>query len=385
MQNYKKCRKEIPDGSLYCCWCGKKQETAPRKKAHKRAHGSGTIHKDLRYNKPYIAFAPASPGGRRIYVGAYSTYGEASAALDDYIRNGRPELYNATFEQIYKLWSEAHYKTLSDNSISLYTSLWRRYEPLYNIRVSELRTVDFQRVVDTATSRSAANILRVLAVMVCEYARENDAISKNYAEFIKLPKFDKSEKVIFTAEQIRTLWRHIDDKRVQIILAMIYMGFRIGEIAELHADNVYLAEGYVIAGEKTEAGRNRIIPIPQNIPEISAFFAEWITDKQPDGRLFEYHADRMRNVVFYPPLIEFGMIKATPRRRDPAAGFDFEDEQHLTPHSTRHTFASLSADAGIRPEDLQKIIGHASYSTTADIYVHKDVERLINEMSKLKR
>lgn len=87
----KKCKKEIPDGSLYCNYCGKKQITTPRK-VHKRAHGSGTIHKDPRYNKPYIAFAPASPGGRRIYVGAYSTYGEASAALDDFVRNGRPEL-----------------------------------------------------------------------------------------------------------------------------------------------------------------------------------------------------------------------------------------------------------------------------------------------------
>ena len=63
----------------------------------------------------------------------------------------------------------------------------------------------------------------------------------------------------------------------------------------------------------------------------------------------------------------------------------FSQKNHLTPHSTRHTFASLSASAGMRPENLQKIIGHADYSTTADIYIHKDISELIDEMSKLKR
>ena len=63
----------------------------------------------------------------------------------------------------------------------------------------------------------------------------------------------------------------------------------------------------------------------------------------------------------------------------------FPDKNHLTPHSTRHTFASLSASAGMRPENLQKIIGHADYSTTADIYIHKDISELIGEMSKLRK
>ena len=384
MQKCKKCRKEIPDDSLYCCWCGKKQETVPRKKAHKRAHGSGTIHKDPRYNKPYIAFAPASPGGRRIYVGAFSTYGEASAALDDFVRNGRPELYNATFEQIYKLWSEIHYKTISASSVKAYTALIKRYEPLYNYRFADLRTPDFQAVINKAQSKATASTLQALGVMLADYAVENDIVSKNYAQFVKLPKFEKSEKVIFSAEQIAELWQHIDDDRVRVILAMIYMGFRIGEISALTADNVHLNDGYVVAGEKTEAGKNRIIPMPPNIPEISAFFEQWTRHADKNGRLFPCSSTHFRNAYFYAALVDLGMIQAKPRKTS-TQGYIFEDEQHLTPHSTRHTFASLSADAGIRPDDLQKIIGHANFTTTADIYIHKDAEKLKAEMSKLHR
>lgn len=39
----------------------------------------------------------------------------------------------------------------------------------------------------------------------------------------------------------------------------------------------------------------------------------------------------------------------------------------LTPHSCRHAFASLSASSGMRPEKLQKIIGHAEYSTNIPV------------------
>jgi site-specific recombinase XerC len=63
----------------------------------------------------------------------------------------------------------------------------------------------------------------------------------------------------------------------------------------------------------------------------------------------------------------------------------FEDANHLTPHSTRHTFASLRASAGMQPENLQKIIGHANFMTTADVYIHKDFTELVEEMAKIKR
>lgn len=45
-----KCKKEIPDESLYCNYCGKKQ-SVEKAKHHKRGHGTGTISKDSLTNK----------------------------------------------------------------------------------------------------------------------------------------------------------------------------------------------------------------------------------------------------------------------------------------------------------------------------------------------
>ena len=85
----KKCKAELPDNSLYCCYCGKKQTTVRKSRTHKRAAGTGTISKNPKCKKnPYIVRAPAtSHGTGRIYVGSYPDMASAQTALEDYIRN----------------------------------------------------------------------------------------------------------------------------------------------------------------------------------------------------------------------------------------------------------------------------------------------------------
>lgn len=375
----KKCRKKIPDTAAYCLYCGKKQTIAPKAKHRKRAHGTGTIRKDTRYKNPYIAIAPSTRNGQsRVYIGSYPDMKTAQAALEDYLKHGRPELYGATLADVYKLWSDIHYREIQTSGV--WRSMWKWYEPLYDMKMSDLRTAHFQDIINKAKTKSTADKLKSLAIMLCRYALENDIVIKNYAEFVKIPKFEKTEKVIFTADQINTLWQHTNDKRVQVIIAMIYMGFRLGEIVKLTADNVHFDEGYVVGGIKTEAGINRVIPFPPNIPEIKDFFRQWIAESNTQ-KILPVNEKDFRDKWFYPVLNELGMIQGQYIKRE----WKFENKSHITPHSTRHTFASLSASAGMRPENLQKIIGHADYSTTAEIYIHKDISELISEMSKLKR
>lgn len=362
-----KCSKAIPDGSAYCNYCGKKQVTTAKPKYHKREHGCGTVRCDKRYKKPWIAIAPSSKYGQgRQYIGCYDTRREASEALDDFIRNGRPALYNATLADIYEMWSKVHFKGVSESAVQLYTFMWKRFAGIKDMPIRELRTAHIQELVNAATSKSACEVIKVLAVMLCKYAMENDIVVKNYAEFVKIPKFEKKEKRIFTRDEITKLWQHSDDKRVQAVLVMIYTGFRVGEVRALTKSSIHLEEGYIVGGEKTEAGRNRIVPIPPSIPELKSFIADWLSS--PSEKLFDISAQRFRTDIFNAALDVAGI-----------------EPKGLTPHSTRHTFASLSSSAGIKPESLQKIIGHAKFATTADIYIHQDLAKLIGEMKKITR
>lgn len=375
-----KCRKEIPDGSLYCNICGKKQ-IVTKAKYHKRAHGTGTISKDKRYKHPYIAHAPASKyGSGRIYIGSFATLRDAQEAIDKYIKEGRPELYNATLADIYKRWSDIHFKRVSESAVSLYSIMWKRFKNVQDIKIRDIRTAHFQSIVNEATSKSACDTIKAMAVMMCKYAVENDIINKNYAEFVKIPKFEKKEKKIFSKQEIKVLWDHAEDKRVQVILFMIYTGFRIGEVISLKKSDIHLKEGYIIGGEKTKAGKNRIVPLPPNIPEIADFLNNWIAESDNE-LLFPVSVQHFRNHYFYKPLIGLGIITGASKH---GSGYRFGKDHH-TPHSTRHTFASISAAAGMQPENLQKIIGHSDFATTADIYVHQDIDTLKQEMAKIKK
>lgn len=376
-----KCHREITETALFCSFCGGKQtETAVR---FKRDHGTGTISIDRRNRSRFIARGPSSPNdGRRKYLGSYSTFEKAEKALEEFIRKGCPDLFAATVGDIYSMWSQAHFKCIGKKTADSYRSTWKHFAPIENVRMADIRSAHIQMLVNEHESIGVASGIKTLAKALCRYAMENDILDKNYAEFVRLPKTEKAEKIIFTPEQIGRLWQHADDPNVQTILVMIYMGFRIGEMTGLTVDNIHLSEGYIIGGIKTTAGKDRMIPFPVNVPEIRDFVASFVQRAAPDGRLFPMTEHTFRAKIFYAALIKLGMVDA---HIDEKGAVVFHNKRHLTPHSTRHTFASLSVAAGMQPERLQKIIGHASYRTTADYYVHIDCSALISEMGKLTR
>lgn len=384
----KKCKKGIPDGSVYCNFCGKKQETVKRK-ARRRPRGTGCIrYRSDCKNNPYIAFAPATSAGTSPkYLGAYPTSVQAQAALDKYFNNTHIDYSNMTVSQAYANWSEKHFDGLSKSGEQGYKTAWNYLESIAGRRISELKTADYQRCIDDCAKsfgRSQCAKIKQLCSQLCKYAMQNDMIDKNYAEFIALPKEEKTEKRIFTADERAKLWEHSNNKTIQIILFMIYTGFRIGEVFTLRKSGVNLKDNYIIGGIKTEAGKDRIVPLPAHIPEIKDFVIKWYAESTTE-LLLNDDVNNFRKRRFYPALAEAGIIPPPTiiptKKGRPTKKYDTD----LTPHCCRHTFATLSADCGMQPEKLQKIIGHAKYETTADVYNHsgKDVQALIFEMSKL--
>ncbi|MFR9086552.1 MAG: tyrosine-type recombinase/integrase [Oscillospiraceae bacterium] len=57
--------------------------------------------------------------------------------------------------------------------------------------------------------------------------------------------------------------------------------------------------------------------------------------------------------------------------------------RHRAQDPTRHThtYASRAVKEGLSPEMLQKILGHADYSTTANIYTHIDAQTLVDAVT----
>lgn len=348
-----KCKKDIPDGSAFCCWCGKKQEAQPRKTV-KRANGTGTVYKlQGRRTRPWVAAK-----GKTI-IGYFDKKTSALEALARLHGRSIDEIYNWTFKEVYEAWKDEHFREIGERGIESYKWAFDILKPLHNRKFRELRTADYQEVIDKYRDKSYSTLskFKQLATQMSQWGIRQELITTNFASFIKLPENVKKEKDIFSAEEIEALEKD-GSQEAKVVLMMVYTGMRIGELFNLRVENVH--ETYVIGGEKTKAGRNRIIPIRS---EGRVFFAEFKQRATNEFLISGYSGQKVaanfRKRDYYPLLDRLGISKKTP-------------------HTARHTFASWAVANNIKPELLQKMLGHADYSTTANIYEHFDIDQLID-------
>jgi integrase len=342
----------MPDDGKFCPYCGIRQDREPRK-ALKRANGTGTVYKlQGRRRKPW-----AAAKGNTI-TGYYETKTAATEALNRLAGRSLDERYNMTFAEVFEAWKEEHYKEITNAGRASYNRAFDVFAPLHKKKFRELRTADFQAVLNPYMKQSHSTLSKhkQLITQMSAWAIREELITTNFAGFVKLPENVKKEKEIFSDADIEKLEAD-GSEAAKIVLMLIYTGMRIGELFALPLEDYH--ETYVVGGEKTEAGRNRIIPIR---PEGRGYFRYFA--KQADGPLLlsGYTGQRVPNNF---------------RRRDYYPLLDKLGIERKTPHATRHTYASRARRGGMPPEILQKILGHADYSTTANIYVHTDVEELV--------
>lgn len=56
--------------------------------------------------------------------------------------------------------------------------------------------------------------------------------------------------------------------------------------------------------------------------------------------------------------------------------------EHVHPHAIRRTFCTRCFEADMNPKVVQKLMGHANYSTTIDIYTDVMQDKMDQELEK---
>ena len=333
-------------------------------------NGYGTVYKLSGKNRrrPYVAKVPIEydDEGHLKYnvLGYFEKRESALNALAAYHTGMAIGGNEITLAELYDEWSRQHFENISNSTKYQYTAAWNRLRVLGKSKFINLRTAHFQEVINNARKelkKGSLEKIKLLVVMLYDYAMQNDICQKNYGTYITLPKEEKTEKEIFSEAQIHHLWANVHMPYADTVLFMIYTGFRVGEMLQLTAADIDFKNGIITGGLKTEAGKNRQVPIHD---KIMPFLLKWCENKVGNTKLIKLSYSKYR--PFFDELMDNLQI------------------ENKTPHSCRHTFATRMAQAGADVNALKNIIGHSNYSTTADIYTHMNVSDLKKAISGLK-
>lgn len=271
-----------------------------------------------------------------------------------------------TFAQVHDRWETATYVDGKEQS-NQYKAAYARCEPIWNVPFAELKTADFQKLInDCDKGYASKKAIRIVCNLITKYALANDIAQKNYVELAKLPPQPKSKKhKPFTAEEMEKLWRYSHDFNVQSVLILCYTGLRPTELCEIKKTDVDFQQKTFFGGIKTDAGKNRIIPLADKIlPFVRAAYDYSTGDNlysNEDGGPVNY--DWYRVNIWDVAMEELDM-------------------QHL-PHDGRHTCATMLDNHDTNAKIKKLILGHASSDVTEKVYTHKTVEQLLEAINKI--
>lgn len=358
-----KCKKTAPDEAVFCPWCGKKL-VVQQKKRKRRCNGSGSITKLSGSRK-----RPWWVRKNDVSIGVYETYHEAQKALEQLTDTPVNELFNLTFAEVYERWKQEHGREVSEKLLKNYELAYTQCEALHGKRMRSLRRSDYQAAVialeEQGLSKSSCNKLRTMLRQVCEYAQMEGILHSNPADDLTTVARQKSTREIFTEEDIAKI-KASSLPAAQLALIMISSGCRPGELFTVPLANC--GKDHMIWGSKTEAGKNRVIPIGPD--GVEAYQTLTILSTVKGGTL----------------LVDGYNGSHAPenfRRRDWANLMREIGQEGMTPYSCRHTFITRAIRGGIDLISLEAIVGHVDKETTK-LYTHlraKDLVSAVNASS----
>ena len=372
-------------------------------KFKRRPNGSGTVVTlSGRRRKPFCAKVtldernPVNGEKKRLVIGTFETYQEALNALSLYslTKNNTiskkeameidPEVYQKvqdkmskkvpTFLDIYYILDKDDFSLLSPHTQNNMHGAIKHLKKLHYLKIDQITLKMIQDVFDEDGSNHGTQVhMKTICTKVFRYAVVNQYISRDddYTSYIRVAKYEESDMHRpYTINEILAL-KKAGTPEAHIMLIFIYTGVRINEMLNINRDNIHIDEkcdddgterliSYMITGSKTKAGKNRIVPIHDDIKQ-------YVIDEllKPEKRLVDVSYPNFTNRTV---LIKVNKLLDT----------------HHTMHDTRKTFATLCQMNNLNVYIRKKVLGHRMNDITFDVYTNESKNRLWTEINKIK-
>lgn len=334
----------------------------------KRGNGFGSVIKLAgKRRNPFAARVTTgwTNEGKQIikYIGYYPTKREAVKALEAY--NTDPYelgIVKLTTLDVYEKWLAQ--QKMSVSGLSTYMSSFKKAIMIHGMLFEDVKLMHLEQCMELQTATMKKPFKAVMQNLY-KYAIKHEIVNRNLADLLEYETIKSKERRTFEVEHIDILWKNLGNHpHADIPLIMLYTGVRINELLKLKSENVNMKERYLITGSKTDAGKDRVIPIHDKIVPLI------------EKRLAEGHPFLITNDKGYPIHYKTLQPKIWPYVVKEVVGVDY------TAHETRHTFITHMNKVGVNRALIQRIVGHASREVT-DIYIHNSIDELLQAINQL--
>jgi len=393
LTNCPECQLQISDKAVTCPHCGyplkpnARQAISSKRKRLPNGFGQISYIKGQNLRNPYRAMVTVGvkPNGRPDTrplkpVAYFKTYNEAYAALIEYNKSPKElEELGKCLEEVYEEWHPSHYKKLERATIAVYEDAWNKCYILHKLKISEIRSKDIRRCLDSCDKDSMKKRMKGLLNQLFDYAVECEYTDKNYARDTKynLDLAVKNDHHAFKVDEVEMMWNKVFEmKYLDIILIQCYTGFRPQELGNIRLEDVNLKEWTIKGGMKTDAGKDRLVPIHEKIKGLvktkyrvaEKLGSEYLFNvpmwNDPENVELMHLTYRRYNYLFKECMKELGLT-----------GFK--------PHDPRKTFVTMAKRKGVDEYAIKLIVGHAIKDITERVYTERDIEWLRDEINKI--
>lgn len=354
----RKCKEEIPSGARFCPLCGAKQDIDQKTKS--RGNGTGSVYK--RPNGTWIAIRvigyTVDEGGKMhketVSKSGFKTKKEAVMYLPNLTKKTKKEQRDeTTFKQLYDKWEPTHKK--SKSTMDCYRAAMKKFEPVWDEPFRDITVDDLQECMDDVTGKRTQENMKAVCGLLYKYAIPRQLATLNMGQYLIVGGTSGLGKEGLPMEALEALRAKVGKVQyADYIVAQCYLGFRPSELLDLTVQSYDRKNNTFTGGAKTEAGKNRVVPVSPKIQPI----IDRLTHCKISGYVFcaedggKMELEEYRE-HFYEVLEKCGI-------ENPVTELDGVKRHKYTPHSARHTFASLMKKVSGADKDKLALIGHTS-------------------------
>ena len=346
-------------------------------KPKSRGNGQGTAYKRGKTWEACVTIrmvTPTDPDKKQYPLkrrkGGFPTKAAALAYCLE-MKNSQAARPKKTLQQVYEEWSAKYAPRVGASTMSGYKAAYQHFEPLHPLLIDTITAQNLQDCMDACTAgKRTHQQMKVTAGLIWAYAYDSDYVDKDITKNLYTGKGKSEQREPLTDDEVEIIRRSIGHEQyAEYVYALCYLGFRPGEFLSLKKTDLHSEDGimYLVGGSKTDAGKDRRVPIPEAISAViyeranvlgtDILFPQYMRNRKGEFTGYKKMTDAyFRESVFKPLMARLGIAEGK------------------VPYCARHTYSDKLKHADGDDKAKAAIFGHTDYDFTRKRYQSTDLQ-----------